>query len=216
MATFCRNKVSHIEDMPSIEESSIVNPNIQYAPLFKNSQYKGDWSWQGKVEANTTPPSNLDFLFKLAGEKLGIDWRLIAAHAKCESNWNPAIGATSSSAAGLYQFIKSTWKANAPSGYQEPEHRLKPDIATYAYIKYMASCMNSFKNAVSFNDQVLLALQKYHDGNFKYVTTYAKYQVPQYLIDLDKKEKGKNKRVKEAREYTNKIMKAYQKMGGKV
>src|SRR6266851_2874034 len=46
---------------------------------------------------------------KQAADTTGTSFEYLLATAKLESNFNPAAGASTSSAHGLYQFIEQTW-----------------------------------------------------------------------------------------------------------
>lgn len=44
-----------------------------------------------------------------ASSSTGVDFAYLVNQAKAESNFNPSVKAKTSSATGLFQFIKSTW-----------------------------------------------------------------------------------------------------------
>lgn len=179
---------------------------------FSSTNFKGNWNYQGDLVPQKI--SNYDDLFRKAGKKLDIDWRLIAAQVKQESNFNPKAGSYAH-AYGLYQFMPKTWDGHAPNGFENREYRSDPDKATEAYINLMDKLLKKHSNASSRNDQILLAVQKYHDGSFPDTTTYANYKVPQYLLNIDKKN-GNHRCEKEAKEYVPKIMNHYSSYGGKI
>lgn len=177
-----------------------------------STNFKGNWNYQGDLTQQKI--SKYDDLFRKAGKKLDIDWRLIAAQVKQESSFNPKDGSPAK-AYGLYQFMPGTWDSHAPKGFENRNYRSDPDKATEAYISLMSKNLKHFSNAASRNDQILLSIQKYHDGHFPPTTTYANYQVPEYLLNIDKNN-GNHDREKEAKEYVPKIMKHYSKFGGSI
>lgn len=201
------------EETPSLDvEASDVT---KASGSNSNCPYKGDWSWGAYRGTGVKQSALYDDIFKQAGKEIGLHWVLVAAHSKQESSWITDSKNKGSSAGGLFGIIDSTWKSNAPQGYSDPSNKYKPEIAVKCYINIMKKNMNKFKGAASQNDQILLAIQLYHDGSFPSTATYANYKVPQYLLDIDKKKKNHNCE-KEAKEYIPKIMAHYEKMGGKI
>lgn len=122
-------------------------------------------SWDFTDKTNTTRLSKHDHLFKMAGRRLNIDWRLCAAHCYIESGFNERAKNPKSTAKGLWQFIDGTWKGVAPSGYTDPNNAYNPEIATEAYIRYMSQLLNRYNKADTRNDQIAIAIQCYHDGS---------------------------------------------------
>lgn len=161
------------------------------------SGYGGNWN---KKSNEGNPLSKWDNEFKLAGEKLNLDWRLVAAHAYIESGWNEK-ALNPSSAGGLYQFIAKYWHGSAPKGYEDPKWRLDGHIATQGYINLMTRNLNRFKNAASRNDQIMLAMQQFHDGYIS-GTTWAN------------REGNKYSGTAESKKYVPKILKKYADFGG--
>ena len=69
----------------------------------------------GEVSASATPisgrgDSNIKDIITNAAKKVGLDPKTLLAFAAVESDMNPNAKAKTSSAAGLFQFINSTWK----------------------------------------------------------------------------------------------------------
>ena len=54
-------------------------------------------------------PANVTSAIKQASARTGVDFAYLMQQAKVESSFNPTAKAKTSSATGLYQFIKSTW-----------------------------------------------------------------------------------------------------------
>lgn len=124
-------------------------------------EYSGNWGYNSNSSGKL---SQYDELFKTAGKQLGIDWKLVAAHAKKESGWVATAKNPKSSATGLFQFVKKTWEAYSKEPFSEATN---PQKATDAYIGYMRKLLNNFKNAETENDKILLAIQSFHDGTIK-------------------------------------------------
>ncbi|QFT76680.1 transglycosylase SLT domain-containing protein [Erythrobacter sp. THAF29] len=59
--------------------------------------------------ASMQEPASVERTIADASDRTGIDFRYLVAQARVESSMNPAAKARTSSAAGLYQFIESTW-----------------------------------------------------------------------------------------------------------
>lgn len=197
MASYCINV--------NIGGSGGGNSFTQQDPSWGNSssEYKGNWNYDGN---GGNKISQYDDLFKKAGNEVGIDWRLVAAHAYRESRFNANAKNSGSSATGLYQITLDTWKGCAPKGYKDDtdgKYRKDPNIATQGYINLMKQTMNRFKNAESRNDQILLTLQSYHDGIIG-GTSWKNVKGNQYTY----KDEG--------RTYVPKIMEQYKNYGGQI
>lgn len=100
-----------------------------------------------------------DELFKKYGEKIGWDWRLLAALAYAESNFNPNVVAWSG-ARGLMQLMPSTARRlGVPRGKEtDPEESVK------AAAKYIARLDKSFASVPAHEERVCLILAAYNAG----------------------------------------------------
>lgn len=87
--------------------------------------------------------SNYDEIFKKYASTAGFDWRLLAAIAYCESNYNPGI-ASRFGAFGLMQVMPSTAKAVGI----DPGALASPDLNVKAAAKILKKLDNSFENKV--------------------------------------------------------------------
>ena len=83
------------------------------------------------------PRSRFDRLFREAGKKYGISWRLLKAQATAESNLDPT-AVSSAGAQGLSQFMPATWEE---FGEGDP---FDPADAIDAQGKYMATLLERF------------------------------------------------------------------------
>lgn len=180
----------------------VGNGKIVEASGQATTSYRGNWNYQGD---SGTKISEYDNLFKQIGKLLNIDWKLIAAHAFVESGFKTDAKAGTTSAGGLYQFIASTYQAYAPAGYTNADFRYQPTPASQAYVNLLSHNLNHFKSAADRNNQILFALQGYHDGNGGLSgTTWVN------------RTRGKYGNTKEANNYIPKIMAQYKKYGGDV
>lgn len=100
-----------------------------------------------------------DEIFKKYGEKIGWDWRLLAALAYAESNFNPNVVAWSG-ARGLMQLMPSTARRlGVPRGKEtDPEESVK------AAAKYIARLDKSFSAVPLHEERVCLILAAYNAG----------------------------------------------------
>lgn len=164
---------------------------------FSNAEYSGDWKYHG--DKGPTISSDYDSLFKMAGDKLKLDWRLVAAHCYCESGFNPN-AVSSVGCCGLWQIKREFWGLWAPDGKSEDKWLTDPEVETYGYINIMTDHLAKHANASTMNDKIMLALQHYHDGH-AYGTEWH-YNT--------KRSTG------ESKNYVRKILKTYAKYGGSV
>lgn len=164
------------------------------------TSYRGDWDWKGDGGPKI---SEYDNLFKQAGKLLDIDWKLIAAQVWKESNFLKDT-ISSAKAGGLYQFMEQWWGGYAPSGREGLKWRFDPEVSTNAYVKLMTELLNRYKSVADRNQQILFALQGYHDGAYGGLggTTWVN------------RTKGSN--TKESNEYVPLIMDKYKSYGGDV
>lgn len=201
--SICISNVGSSNNSGSSQVSSgtiIGNGKIVVVSGQATTSYRGNWNYNGD---GGTKISEYDNLFKQAGKLLNLDWKLIAAQVCVESNFQKDAKASTSSAGGLYQFINSTWVALAPLGKKNISYRSDPSISTQAYVNYMTNLLNTFKSAADRNNQILFALQGYHDGTKGLDGT----------VWVNRK---KGNSSNEANEYVPKIMAQYKKYGGDV
>lgn len=162
------------------------------------SKYSGNWSYKGDAGAKL---SKYDQYFKTAGKELDIDWKLVAAHSFKESSWDT--NAKYADSLGLYQFECKYWPSYVSDKYKDCKTRSDPEVSTNAYITCMKEKLDKFKNAESRCDQILLALQSFHDGVIS-GTSWNKVKGNEWTYK------------KNSRNYVPDIMKKYQKLGGDV
>jgi soluble lytic murein transglycosylase-like protein len=89
-----------------------------------------------------------DSLFIYYGEMFGIDWRLLKAQAKRESNFDPDIVSgkrvSSAGAMGIAQFMPRTWRQYGEGLPSNPEQSIK------AQAKMMRDMMKAYPNEVEW------------------------------------------------------------------
>lgn len=100
-----------------------------------------------------------DDLFKKYAPEIGWDWRLLAALAYTESNFNPEV-VSWAGARGLMQLMPATAKAmGVPAGMEnDPEESIK------GAIKYIASTSKSLRMISDKEEQVNFVLAAYNGG----------------------------------------------------
>lgn len=108
-----------------------------------------------------------DELFKKYGTMQGIDWRLLKAQVKAESNFNPN-AKSPVGALGLSQFMKATWLEwqDGTPGIQIARmiyDRTNPEHSIRAQSYYMKWLLNQAKG----NIDRALAFYNYGIGNVK-------------------------------------------------
>lgn len=89
------------------------------------------------------PSSQYDDLFKKFGLKFNIDWKLLKAQVRQESNFNPNAANKRSGAKGLAQFMDRTWQewCDLTPGIQPPSQNYNPFNPTDS-ISAQAAYMN--------------------------------------------------------------------------
>lgn len=189
--------------MPLCTNISINGGNNNEGANFASYGFRGDWDHKRNYDSGRL--SDYDSHFQKAGREndINLDWRLVAAHAFIESGWKPQAKAIKGTAGGLYQFTDDTWKSCAPKGYKGVDYKYNPAIATQAYINLMTALLKQFRHAETRNDQILLALQSYHDGVIG-GTTWVNVRGNDYTYQ------------EEGRSYVPKIMEQYKRFGGSV
>ena len=130
----------------------------------------------GKVNKNTLAQMNLvkdDIIY--ASKAAGVDVRTMFKIAHVESGFRPKVGAGTSSASGLYQFIDGTWKAMLAkygSKYGLSQGALKGDARANAlmgaeYLKENAAIIRSM--GVKVTDELIYAAHFAGAGGVKQI-----------------------------------------------
>lgn len=103
--------------------------------------------------------SHYDDLFRKYARQIGWDWRLLAALAYTESNFNPNV-VSWAGARGLMQLMPATCRAlGVPKGKEsDPEESIK------AAVKYIAAMQKSFSRISEKDEQVKFILAAYNAG----------------------------------------------------
>ena len=127
-----------------------------------------DWSKQGDYGSVNA----YEYLFKRVGNAVGIDWRLVAAHAMQESSLNPYAtnGSGGNKTWGLWQIRENTWADVGAS----PKPTNDEEVCGDVYITLMKQRLNKFSNVSDPNERIALAIQAWHDGRYAFNgTTWA-------------------------------------------
>ncbi|MDJ0955801.1 MAG: membrane-bound lytic murein transglycosylase MltF [Arenicellales bacterium] len=100
---------------------------------------------------------NFEDLFKQAGEESGIDWRLIAAQAYQESQWNPkAVSPTG--VKGMMQLTQDT------ADFLKIENREDPVASVMGGAKFLKQLSGRLPERITEPDRTWLALASYNIG----------------------------------------------------
>jgi soluble lytic murein transglycosylase-like protein len=118
--------------------------------------------------------SRYDELFKNSGLKSGIDWRLLKAQVRQESNFNPDAVNKVSGAKGLAQFMDKTWRewCDLSPGIQQLKDNYDPFnpaqsiSAQSAYMSFLVKIIDQKLTQVSADKTYLMhwALASYNWG----------------------------------------------------
>lgn len=125
--------------------------------------------------------SYYDDLFRKYAPEIGWDWRMLAALAFTESNFNPSV-VSWAGAKGLMQLMPSTAHAyGVPVGMEEdPEESIK------ASVRYIASLQKLYRKVTDKNEQLKFVLASYNAGAGHVLDAMAlteKYGGNKYLWD---------------------------------
>lgn len=153
MGILCRNITVNVDNT----NNSLLNGGGNGTVTSLGNQQldmSGNWGWKNTLDYKTI--SQYDHLFKSTAKRLGLDWRLVAAHCFIESGINPNATNPKSSAKSMWQII--FW----PQGYLPTTD---PMLSTLAYESIMKDKLNECRNCITDNDRIAMALQKYHDGS---------------------------------------------------
>ena len=125
--------------------------------------FSGNWGYNPNAVSSNSKANTYKEGFKKIGHAIGMDWRLAAAVAMQESQFNPkAVSPTGS--VGLFQYTKDAWTDNAPSGKRDLSYRTDVDAQYDATINYWNKLSKKFKNIPNLNDKLALIIQSHHDG----------------------------------------------------
>lgn len=80
-----------------------------FPQMLSAQQLRGPTSQTAIAKPSTNVPEPMRNAIARAAQKTGADFEYLMAQANIESSFNPSAKAPTSSAAGLYQFINSTW-----------------------------------------------------------------------------------------------------------
>jgi murein DD-endopeptidase MepM/ murein hydrolase activator NlpD len=139
----------------------------------------GSISVPAPISQPPTAPASLGFqqlqaLWQQAGDAYGIDWQVLAAINKVESNFGRNMGPSSAGAVGWMQFMPSTWDrwgvdANG-DGIADPWN---PQDAIFGAARYLAAAgghddvaraVLAYNHAQWYVDEVLQLAQTFGDG----------------------------------------------------
>jgi murein DD-endopeptidase MepM/ murein hydrolase activator NlpD len=129
---------------------------------------------QPPVQPETLGFQQLQGLWQQAGQAYGIEWQVLAAINKVESNFGRNMGPSSAGAVGWMQFMPSTWDrwgvdANG-DGIADPWN---PQDAVFAAARYLAAAggrddiaraVLAYNHAQWYVDEVLQLAQTFGDG----------------------------------------------------
>ena len=110
-----------------------------------------------KRAAKTGELSPYDALLKKYATRYGFDWRLMAAQAYVESEFNPKAKSWAG-ARGLFQVMPRTAEELGFSNLEDPEEGI------HAGMKYMNHLMNRFNKSLPFRQRLRFALASYNVG----------------------------------------------------
>lgn len=98
-------------------------------------------------------------LYKQAGKKYGLDWRLLAAMGYQESHWNPkAVSPTG--VRGIMMLTRET------AGHLGIKNRLDPESSIFGGAKYLAQIRDRLPEEITEPDRTWLALASYNVGYY--------------------------------------------------
>jgi soluble lytic murein transglycosylase-like protein len=124
--------------------------------------FSGNWGYNASAVSSNSKANTYKEGFKKIGDAIGMDWRLAAAVAMQESQFNPK--AVNGNMVGLFQFSKAAWTDNAPKGKKDLSYRIDVGAQYDATINLWSKLSNRFKNISNLNDKLALIIQSHHDG----------------------------------------------------
>lgn len=104
------------------------------------------------MNQEVSPENRYDSLFRHYAFRTGLDWLLLKAQAKAESNFNP-IAKSRAGALGLTQFMPATWKEwSSKAGLKNimPDDPFNPEAAIYLQSLYMQWLMQQTAGSTEF------------------------------------------------------------------
>ncbi len=102
--------------------------------------------------------SRWDAVFQREGERVGLDWRLLAAVAFCESRFDPD-ARSPWGAVGLMQILPSTALAHGVTRLEDPAENIR---AGASYLKYLVDRFDD--PSIEMRQRVRFALASYNTG----------------------------------------------------
>lgn len=124
--------------------------------------FSGNWGYNASAVSSNPKANTYKKGFKKIGDAIGMDWRLAAAVAMQESQFDPK--AVNGNMVGLFQFSNDAWTNNAPKGKKNLSYRIDVDAQYDATINLWSKLSNRFKNIPNLNDKLALIIQSHHDG----------------------------------------------------
>ena len=139
-----RENISSAEFRASARRYFELNKRPSYGPILSAKE--------GKI-------SLYDDLFRKYASQIGWDWRLLAALAYTESNFNPNV-VSWAGAVGLMQLMPATARSlGVPPGKEtDPEESIK------AAVKYIASMQRTFSKIQDKDERIKFVLASYNAG----------------------------------------------------
>jgi hypothetical protein len=125
--------------------------------------FSGNWGYNASAVSSNSKANTYKEGFKKIGHAIGMDWRLAAAVAMQESQFDPK--AVNGNMVGLFQFSKDAWTDYAPKGKKDLSYRIDVDAQYDATINFWSKLSNRFKNISNLNDKLALIIQSHHDGS---------------------------------------------------
>lgn len=125
--------------------------------------FSGNWGYNASAVSSNSKANKYKEGFKKIGAAIGMDWRLAAAVAMQESEFNPT-AVSPKGAVGLFQYTEAAWKDYAPTGKRDLSYRTDVDAQFEATKKFWSNLSKRFKNIPNLNDKLALIIQSHHDG----------------------------------------------------
>jgi len=169
----------------------------------------------------TNNSSQYDELFKNFGSKFSIDWRLLKAQVRQESNFNPDAVNKVSGAKGLTQFMDKTWQewCDLTPGIQQLKENYNPFNpeqsigAQSAYMSFLIKIIDQKLTQVSADKIYLIhwALASYNWGIGNIIGRMVKNKMKMGIIQFSEFDypKAENYLPHETANYVRLIMKYY-------
>jgi hypothetical protein len=124
-------------------------------------------------------PTQLERLWRAAGETYDVPWQVLAAINSIESNFGRNMGPSSAGAIGWMQFMPSTWlRWGVDADGDGVANPWSPEDAVYSAARYLAAAgatRSLYRGVFAYNhagwyvDQVLHLAEKYEPGSAQLV-----------------------------------------------